>query len=419
MKLSESKMQGDVMEFNFQMLNQLRKEYGDSFYLMDTAVFRDNYNKMLESFRKIYAKTRIAYSYKTNYTPKLCRMINELGGAAEIVSEMEMWLAGHLGVSGEDIYYNGPYKKKKFVEELLLAGGHINLDADYEVEMLQEIAQNHPQKNFKVGVRCNVDIGQEAPSRFGFDVASGALKSAVERLNATENIHASGLHCHIPFRTLESFEKRMEALYKILDLFPDYPWEYISLGGGYMGKVDEQIASQLSFVPPTFEDYAAIVAGGMKNYYGQKADKPMLIIEPGSALVANAAWYVMRVINIKQARDKQIASLTGSSYQVNPSVKDIKRPIRVYHDEGQPTEKYEHIDMAGYTCIESDYLYKDYQGKLAVGDYVMLGNIGSYSVVMKPPFILPDIPILEIGKDGITEVLKRAQTPQDVFAYYS
>lgn len=407
------------MELNYQMLKQLRKEYGDSFYLMDTAVFEDNYHKMLEAFQTIYPKTRIAYSYKTNYTPKLCRMINELGGAAEIVSEMEMWLARHIGVTGENIYYNGPFKKKQFVEELLLLGGHINLDADYEVEMLREIAQSYPEKSFKVGIRCNIDIGQDTPSRFGFDIASGALKEAVERLNAVNNIQVSGLHCHIPFRTLESFEKRMKALYKILDIFPNYPWEYISLGGGFMGKVDEQIASQLSFVPPIFEDYAAIIAGGMQNYFGQKVDEPMLIIEPGSALVANAAWYIMRVINIKQVRNKQIASLTGSSYQVNPSVKDIKRPIRVYHEERQPAEEYEHIDMAGYTCIESDYLYKDYHGKLAVGDYVVLGNIGSYSVVMKPPFILPDIPILELGKDGRVEVLKREQTPEDVFIYYS
>lgn len=407
------------MKLNYQILNKIRKEYGDSFYLMDATVFRDNYNKMLEAFQRVYAKTRIAYSYKTNYTPRLCRMIDELGGAAEIVSEMELWLAQHIGVEGENIYYNGPFKKRQFVEELLLSGGHVNLDADYEVKMLREIAQSYPQKEFKVGIRCNVDIGQDTPSRFGFDVASGALKEAIERLNAIDNVWVSGLHCHIPFRSLESFKKRMEALYNVLELFPDYPWEYVSLGGGYMGKVDEQIAEQLPFIPPAFEDYATVIAGEMQNYFRKKTEKPVLIIEPGSALVANAVWYVMRVINIKQARDKQIASLTGSSYQINPSVKDMKRPIWVCHEEGKPTKEYAHIDMAGYTCIESDYLYKDYNGQLAEGDYVVLGNVGSYSVVMKPPFILPDIPILELGKNDDIKVLKRAQTPEDVFVYYS
>ena len=245
------------------------------------------------------------------------------------------------------------------------------------------------------------------------------MQNAVNRLNAIENVHVSGLHCHIPFRTLNSYVQRMKALNDILDRFPKCEWEYISLGGGYMGKVDEEISRQLSYTPPTFSDYAAVVAGGMKSLFEQSDYKPTLIIEPGSALVANAVKYVTRVLNIKVARDKYIASLTGSIYQINPSVKGIRRPITVYHgvDESEP-KIYENLDMAGYTCIESDYLYKDYSGALAVGDFVVFDNVGSYSVVMKPPFILPDIPVLELSEDG-EEVVKRGQAPEDVFAYYN
>ena len=150
----------------------------------------------------------------------------------------------------------------------------------------------------------------------------------------------------------------------------------------------------------------------MKSLFEQRDQKPTLIIEPGSALAANTVKYVTRVLNIKAARDKHIASLTGSTYQINPSVKGIRRPITVYHgvDESEP-KIYENLDMAGYTCIESDYLYKDYSGALTVGDFVVFDNVGSYSVVMKPPFILPDIPVLELSEDE-EEVVKRGQTPE-------
>lgn len=408
------------MELNFETLSNLSIKYGDSFYLLDSKVFDCNYKELLTAFTSIYSDTRIAYSYKTNYTPKLCKIINTLGGAAEIVSEMEMWLAQHIGVAGNNIYYNGPYKKPQFIEELLMHGGHINLDADYEIEILREIANKYPQKEFCVGVRCNVDIGQEVPSRFGFDVSSGALEGAVDCLNSINNVRVNGLHCHIPYRTLDSYVKRMEALNGILDRFPGYEWEYISLGGGYMGKVDEQIANQLPYTPPVFADYASIVAGGMKKRFEQNAVKPTLIIEPGSALVANAVKYVTRVIDIKEVRGKQIASLTGSSYQVNPSVKDIRRPIAVYYAaDGNERKEYNCLDMAGYTCIESDYLYKGYAGALSAGDFVVFDNVGSYSVVMKPPFILPDIPMLEILEDGNEEIIKRGQTSEDVFIYYN
>ena len=408
------------MDLNYKVLDDISVKYGDSFYIVNSNAFQRNYEEMLSAFTGVYPNTRIAYSYKTNYIPKLCKVVKNAGGAAEIVSEMELWLAEKIGVKGTDIYYNGPYKKPQFIERLLLQGGHINIDADYEVEIIEKIAHQHPDMEFQVGVRCNVDIGQEVPSRFGLDVASGVLEKAIKRLNQISNVRVNGLHCHIPFRTLDSYMRRMEVLFEILNMFPKYEWDYISLGGGYMGKVGEQMARQLSYNPPTFSEYASIIAGGMRDYFADCAKRPTLIIEPGSALAADTMKYVMRVIDIKRVRNKQIANLSGSSYQINPSVKDINRPITIYHAEGtRGTEEYDCLDMAGYTCIESDYLYKNYSGKLAKGDFVVLDNIGSYSVVMKPPFILPDIPVLELHEDGQIELVKRAQTAEDVFMYYN
>lgn len=407
------------MELNYEILEKLSTKYGDAFYLVDSNVFRKNYEELLAAFGIIYPNTRIAYSYKTNYMPKLCRAVKDLGGAAEVVSEMELWLARKIGVQGADIYYNGPYKKKEVVEEFLLQGGHLNIDAEYEIEMIREIAGRYPDRAFGIGVRCNVDIGQETPSRFGINMASGELERAVYLLNQITNVKVAGLHCHIPFRTLDTYVKRMEFLHKVLAKFPGYAWEYISLGGGYMGKMDEQMAKQMTFDPPAFAEYAAVVAGGMNEYFSNGACQPTLIIEPGSALAADAMKYVMRVIEIKKVRNKWIASLAGSSYQTNPSVKGINRSMSVY-DPGKDNTRtmYRNLDMAGYTCIESDYLYHNYSGKLAKGDFVVLGNVGSYSFVMKPPFILPDIPVLEFSGDGQPELIRRAQTAEDVFMYY-
>ena len=70
--------------------------------------------------------------------------------------------------------------------------------------------------------------------------------------------------------------------------------------------------------------------------------------------------------------------------------------------------------MVGFTCIEGDVLYKDYTGELAVGDAVVISNCGSYSLVMKPPFILPNFPVLDICGKSV-EVIKRAETFDDIF----
>ena len=62
-------------------------------------------------------------------------------------------------------------------------------------------------------------------------------------------------------------------------------------------------------------------------------------------------------------------------------------------------------------------LYKNYHGSLAVGDKLVIGNCGSYSIVMKPPFILPNFPIVSIEHGEISEI-KRSETFGDVFNTY-
>ena len=86
------------MKLNKQIISDLRKEYGDAFYLLDSKQFRSNYTELKNAFSSIYSNFNIAYSYKTNYTPRLCKIVNELGGYAEVVSEMEAALAMRIGV---------------------------------------------------------------------------------------------------------------------------------------------------------------------------------------------------------------------------------------------------------------------------------------------------------------------------------
>lgn len=396
----------------YEQLKEAAAEYGDSFYILDSKLFQANYDEMLESFQRYYPNTHIAYSYKTNYIPKLCRIIQENGGYAEVVSEMEWALAVKLGVNPGDIYYNGPYKKREYIEKCLLTGVHIHLDSAHEIEIVSKIVGSHKDRTFEVGIRCNMDIGQEEPSRFGFDVASGELFEAVQKLNALSNLSVTGLHCHLPFRSLDSFQDRMQGLRKILSQMPGYHWSYISLGGGYMGGVSEEMAKAFSFKPPAFREYAKVVAGGISEIYKEERQKPRLIIEPGSALAANTMKYVTRVVSIKQVRNKHIATLSGSVYNINPSTKGIRRPITVYSN--QPETFYAEIDMAGYTCIESDYLYKGYKGNLSEEDFVVFHNVGSYSLVMKPPFILPDVPCVEVDGEKLITV-KRKQQLESVF----
>ena len=76
-----------------ELIEELRSEYGDAFYLLDSVRFRANYKELKDAFLSVYPKFNIAYSYKTNYTPKLVQIVDRLGGYAEVVSDDEYELA--------------------------------------------------------------------------------------------------------------------------------------------------------------------------------------------------------------------------------------------------------------------------------------------------------------------------------------
>ncbi len=63
-------------------------------------------------------------------------------------------------------------------------------------------------------------------------------------------------------------------------------------------------------------------------------------------------------------------------------------------------------------------MYRGYTWPLDVGSTVVFDNIGSYSNVLKPPFIRPDAAMVEFGGDGHLALLKRRETAEDIFRTY-
>ncbi|MGO1368498.1 pyridoxal-dependent decarboxylase [Senegalia sp. (in: firmicutes)] len=406
------------MNLSIDKLQEISNIYGDSFYILDTEQFKINFNELQEAFRNIYPNTYIAYSYKTNYTPRLCKVVDRLGGFAEVVSDMEYDIAKKLGVEPEKIYFNGPYKKAEAVKELLLAGGTVNVDSDYDLEIVKEVAINNPEHNLSVGIRCNFDVQDGVLSRFGFDVNSKEFEDAIDTIRQISNLKLDGLHSHFATRSIKTWPQRATGILELVDKYFEEAPRFLSLGGGLYGKMADSLKAQFDVEIPTYEDYANAVANQFKAYFKEKGKQPMLLIEPGSALVGDAMKFAAKVVSIKDVRDKKIATLLGSIYNINPTLNKKNPPIKVYHNEDNDKEQltYEDLDFGGFTCIESDYLYRGFSGELAVGDYVVFGNVGSYSVVLKPPFILPNFPMVECNNDtDEIYLIKRKECFDDLF----
>ncbi|CDA46068.1 pyridoxal-dependent decarboxylase pyridoxal binding domain protein [Prevotella sp. CAG:5226] len=398
------------MILNKEVISKLRREYGDAFYLLDSEQYRNNFIELRDTFRKIYPNFNIAYSYKTNYTPKFCKIVNELEGYAEVVSEMELEIAQRVGVKPDRIIWNGPIKNPQKLEEFLVTGGTDNIDSIEELAMVKTIAERHSDKMLNLGIRCNYEVGDGVVSRFGFDVESDDFRKVLEFVTMTKNVHFINFQCHFAKRQIEYWPARTKGMMQLVDRLGIIP-ERIDIGGGLFGKMADSLKAQFTNEIPGYQAYAEAAAAIFADYFADKDVKPELLIEPGSAVVGDCMKFVGTVKSIKSVRGKSFATVLGS--QKNISMSGINPPMEVIAMGGEQKE-YENLDMVGFTCIEGDVLYHGYKGKLAHEDAIVISNCGSYSLVMKPPFILPNFPVLDIST-GQTEVIKRGEVFDDLF----
>lgn len=399
---------------NKEILNKIAKIYGTPTYIFESEKFIENYKHLLYAFRDIYPKFEIAYSYKTNYTPKICKIVKELGGFAEVVSDMEYQLAKQLGYENPQIIFNGPFKGAK-LEEHLLQGGILNIDNLQEVERVIELSRKYPGCDLNVGLRANIDVEQGFISRFGLDIYNGEFKNAFRALNSNDNINIVGLHCHISrARNLQAWKARTQTMLELADQYFMEPPKYIDLGSGMYGDMDGFLKEQFGGNVPSYSHYAEAVASLFKEHYKYlDYDKmPILFTEPGTTLIAKYIGMLCRVSSLKKIRHKWFAILNCSSENIGEICTMKKLPLTVW---GEQKEEFRSIDLVGYTCLEQDVIYKEYAGKISVGDNVFIGNVGAYSIVSKPPFILPNCQVLDLKEDGCIEIIKRQETYDDIF----
>lgn len=394
--------------------NLVEGEIETPYYVFFADDFIINYFKLDNAMKNIYKEYQIAYSFKTNYTPGVCYIVKKLGGYAEVVSDMEYELALRIGFEPSKIIYNGPVKGK-FLEHCLLNGGLLNIDNFTELDKICKIAESNPSKLFNVGIRVNFELNNGVHSRFGIDIENNDFYNALCKIKKYSNLNLNGIHFHISrARGLASWSRRIQGMLRLVEKYDLENLKYIDIGSGMYGDLDISLKKQFGDVP-NYNQYADVVANQMNDFYREKSIRPMLITEPGTTLISKYFRLYLKVLDIKTIREKDFALLDGSFHNVGEICSLKKAPLNIINK--RIGLNYENIDFVGYTCLEQDILYSGYNGMLSSGDIVEISNVGGYSIVNKPPFIHPDIPIYMILK-GKVYCIKREQTIEDIFGPY-
>lgn len=379
-------------EWTHAALEQLASQYGSAFYVLYLERYRENWRRFSSALTSHYAGCQIAYSYKTNYCPSICRANDALGGLAEVVSGAEYAMARRLGVEPRHIVFNGPLKTGEELALALQAGAVVNVDNGEELQRILGLRRDSPlSQPFRVGLRCAFPVLGE--TRFGFDVETEEFDRACRILNDRSDIDFVGLHAHYcpPDRTAGFYGELTRRLCDLgKDVFGVQGPEMLNVGGGYFSSMPEELKGRWDYPIPSFADYGEAIGGEVAEAFDGPG--PTLLVEPGMALVADVMEFVCQVDSVKTVSQRRVASLSGSVYNVKPTKNSADMPVRVFSGHAGGSESL--TQLAGYTCMEDDIMHSGLTEAVSSGDFCVFSNVGAYSLVLKPPFIQPAPPIL-------------------------
>jgi diaminopimelate decarboxylase len=399
-------------------LAALQATHGPSLYLIDTARIGRNVAALVAALSAEYPRVAVCHSYKTNYVPAVARAMADAGALPEVVSEHEFDLALRLGAPAASIVVNGPAKTPAFLERALLAGALVNVDGPGEADAIAGIARRHPHARLRTGLRCNVSIQGRTPSRFGIDTDGDTLEAAAAVLRGSPGVRVEGLHCHVGGdRSAESYAMRTRRLIELADrLFPDAPPEWIDVGGGLAGPMPAALRAQYETPPPVFADYARAIGGSMRARWGEAG--PTLVVEPGMGLLSDVMEFVCRVEAVKRIGSRWHATVSGSVYNVKPTLNRFDLPVEVLR-RPRPAAPERRWIVGGSTCMEIDVMHAGLDADLAVGDSLSFRNTGAYTLVLTPPFINPAPAALAVDDALRVTVARRAETLDDLLRPYA
>lgn len=396
---------------------RLKEQFGSPLFVVSEKKLRNNMRRIKRVFNAHYPDVVFGWSYKTNYLGAVCNVLHKEGSWAEVVSEFEYQKALSLGVPGDKIIYNGPYKTRDSLVQAINDKARIHIDHLDELHMLEDIS-TELKRDVKVTIRLNFETGYTEPwSRFGFNVESGEAMNAVWRIAASDHLKLTGLHSHIGTFIMEplaySAQTRvMCELMNTIESQTDFEIEYIDVGGGFASLNSLQgIYLPPEQVIPSLEQYADAICSVLLDYTEQRVargrKRPQLVLETGRAIVDDTESLICSVISNKRLPDGRKAlivdagvNLLFTSFWYNHQV----TPTRALDGRVEETVMY------GPLCMNIDVIRASIMlPPLNVGETLILSPAGAYNNTQWLQFIGYRPNVVMVHNDKQVSIIRQAE----------
>ena len=401
-------------------IEDLVREHGSPLYVFSEETLRKKYRDAYRAFSVRYPKVQFAWSYKTNYLSAICNVFHSEGSIAEVVSDFEYEKARKLGVPGNQIIFNGPYKSLEILRRAAAEGAKIQIDNAQEIVLLERIAREMGRA-IPVAIRVTMETGnQPAWRKFGFSYENGDALRTLQRLAASDGLKLVGLHAHIGTFILDPQQYRT-ATTALLDLARQIreqfgrSLEYINLGGGFAS------ASTLHYqylpgseVVPSFTQYAEAICDTLNESLPGDRSKPTLYLETGRALVDEAGYLITTVLDSRRTGEGRQSAIVDAGVNLLYTSAWYKyniRPARQRDDAKFPTTLY------GPLCMNIDVVRDDVPlPSLQPGDRLVVHPVGAYNLTQSMQFITYRPAVVMVGSGGSVDVIRRRENLEHVEA---
>lgn len=397
----------------------LAEAYPTPFHLYDEKGIRENARKVREAFAwnpgfKEY------FAVKATPTPRLLQILKEEGFGVDCSSYTELLMSKAVGQAGHDIMFSSnvtPPEDFKLAAEL---GAIINFDDLTHIDFYETVApfqetmscRFNPGGDFKIN---NEIMDTPADAKYGMTRAQ--ITEAFRKLKS-KGVKHFGIHAFLASNTVAN--EYYPALARILfqtavDLQKETGVHiaFINLSGG-VGvpyRPEQQPNDILAIgegVHKAFDDI--LVPAGMGDV--------AIFTEMGRFILAPYGCLITKCIHQKHTYKEYIGCDACAANLMRPAMYGAYHHITVLGKEHAPCDhKY---DVTGGLCENNDKFAIDRMlPEINIGDYLFIHDTGAHGFSMGYNYNgkLRSAEVL-LREDGSSELIRRAETPQDYFATF-
>ena len=320
---------------------------------------------------------KVLYAVKTNPHEEVIKEIKNGGiDKFDIASIEEIKIIKKI-VPDAECFYMNTIKSREHIREAYFNYNIKNFALDTKDELLKIIEATDNAQDLNLFVRISIS---NEHAEIDLSKKFGALSSEVLGLFRLTKAHSAkvGLSFHVGSQCMHpiSYTKgigEMGNIIKKTNIIPDF----INIGGGF-----PTIYPDLR--PQSLNNYIFEIKKALNNLKLEK--QPVLMCEPGRALVAESGSTIVKVV----LRKKQKLYINDGTYGslFDAGFPNIVFPARMIPNGRIISKKLTAFNFYGPTCDSMDYMKGPFilPNNIKENDYIELGQLGAYGITFRTKF---------------------------------